>query len=103
MVIIMPDQPKGLEFLKGDWELNKDSPFEDNIFDLATQGLKENGRSTIIVTMPTFKIDSNISVGKYLKKLGVKAAFQDGDFDEIIPNEPLRYKKQNVHLYLLDL
>ena len=40
--------------------------------------------------MPSFNIDSSISVRDLLKKMGIVAAFDEGDFEGIVANEPIK-------------
>jgi len=93
MVFLMPNDPQKLDFLSAQWNEKKDDPFLENIFDLATRELEESKRNSgrdYIVTIPKFNIDSNIPAGKYLKQLGVNAAFEEGDFEQILSKDPLK-------------
>jgi serpin B len=40
--------------------------------------------------MPTFTVDSNIDVNKYLRAMGVNGAFDEGGFENIVLDEPLK-------------
>merc|ERR1719367_1908015 len=74
MVFLMPKDPKKLDALRAQWQLKKDDPNFENIFDIATRELEKSKRNSgkdYIVTIPKFNIDSNIPAGKYLKQLGV--------------------------------
>ena len=72
MVFLMPKDPKKLDALRAQWQLKKDDPNFENIFDIATRELEESKRNSgkdYIVTIPKFTIDSNIPAGKYLKQV----------------------------------
>ncbi len=62
MIIIMPDRPRGLEFLINTLERKKGDSSQDNFFDSVIFHLDENRYSgdTWDVTMPKFKIDSGV-------------------------------------------
>merc|ERR1712012_596495 len=90
MVILMPENFKGLDFLSDSLKRLRDVPDRENIFDVAEKALElpRLSRTEHIITMPSFNIDSSISVRDLLKKMGIVAAFDEGDFEGIVANEP---------------
>ena len=92
MVILMPENFKGLDFLSDSLKRLRDVPDRENIFDVAEKALElpRLSRTEHIITMPSFNIDSSISVRDLLKKMGIVAAFDEGDFEGIVANEPIK-------------
>ena len=92
MVILMPDNFRGLNFLEESLTRNRDNSETANIFDAAEKALelKRFENKEHIITMPSFAIDSNLSVRNHLKKLGIVSAFENGDFDTIVADEPIK-------------
>lgn len=72
MIIVMPDNPRGLDFLRNEYLETKDTPELENIFEAATQALdnKRKNSDEYSVVMPKFTIDSSISAGDYFRKVG---------------------------------
>jgi len=96
IVIVMPEHHQGLLFFQDKAEqLVAENFGEDNIIELALEALegKRNNPVDHIVNMPEFKIDSNIEATTLLRKLYIDAPFDDGEFDRIIQDEPLRVGK----------
>jgi len=96
IVIVMPEHHQGLLFFQDKAEqLVAENFGEDNIIELALEALepKRNNPVEHIVNMPEFKIDSNIEATTLLRKLYIDAPFDDGEFDRIIQDEPLRVGK----------
>lgn len=96
IVIVMPEHYQGLLFFQDKAEqLVAENFGEDNIIELALEALepKRNNPVDHIVNMPEFKIDSNIEATTLLRKLYIDAPFDDGEFDRIIQDEPLRVGK----------
>jgi len=93
MLIIMPEDPRGLQFFQYNAERNVDEVDSfSNIIELALDSL-ENSRknpSDHIINMPEFKIDSNIGAVDFLQKLGIEEVFNEGEFDGIVKDEPLK-------------
>jgi len=91
MVIVMPDHYQGLDFLdfKHADQLHHT---KNNIITSALAALNEkrNSSSSQIINMPPFKVDSNIKAKEILQKMGIEKAFDEGDFEGINKNEPLR-------------
>merc|ERR1712012_317762 len=92
MVILMPENFKGLDFLSDSLKRLRDVPDRENIFDVAEKALElpRLSRTEHIITMPSFNIDSSISVRDLLKKMGIVSAFDEGDFEGIVANEPIK-------------
>ena len=92
MVILMPDNFRGLGFLEESLTRNRNDPETENIFDAAEKALefKRFENKEHIINMPSFAIDSNLSVRDHLKKLGIVSAFEIGDFDTIVAEEPIK-------------
>ena len=96
MVIVMPDNYRGLTFLQSAMKTSRDDPTAENIFDIAQQSIEANRtpRGTDMnITMPSFTIDSGIAVEKYFKRMGIRAPFEQGGFDKILPDQPLKVSK----------
>ena len=85
MVILMPENFKGLDFLSDSLNRSRAIPNRENIFDVAEKALElpRLQRTEHTITMPSFNIDSSISVRDLLKKMGIVAAFEEGDFEGI--------------------
>jgi hypothetical protein len=71
MIIVMPDNPRGLTFLEHSLKTSQNDPSAENLFDIAYEALEpqRNTRTEHVVTMPPFTIDSKISVTKYLQRV----------------------------------
>jgi len=101
ILIIMPEHHRGLQFFQDKAEklvaekLVAENFGSDNIIELALEALqgKRNNPVDHIVNMPEFKIDTNIEATTMLRKLYIDAPFDDGEFDRIIQDEPLRVGK----------
>lgn len=96
IVIVMPEHHQGLLFFQDKAEQLVNENFgEDNIIELALEALEPRRNNPVdhIVNMPEFKIDSNIEATTLLRKLYIDAPFDDGEFDRIIQDEPLRVGK----------
>ena len=72
MNIILPDHHKGLNFLKGTWDLKKENPNLENLFDLSNEALNSTRSKSLKITMPPFTIDTQMSVGKFMKNVSTK-------------------------------
>ena len=92
MVILMPDNFKSLDFLSDSLTRVRKIPDRENLFDVAEKALevKRLIRTEHTITMPSFDIDSNISVRDHLKKMGITSAFEQGDFEGIVFDEPIK-------------
>jgi len=92
MVILMPENYRALDFLQESLTRQQDNPDTDNIFDVAEKALelKRFDRKEHTITMPSFKIDSNFSVKDQLKKMGIVSAFEEGNFENIVFDEPIK-------------
>jgi len=96
ILIIMPEHHRGLQFFQDKAEkLVAENFGSDNIIELALEALqgKRNNPVDHIVNMPEFKIDTNIEATTMLRKLYIDAPFDDGEFNRIIQDEPLRVGK----------
>ena len=71
MNIILPDHHKGLNFLFSSWELKKERPELENLFDLSNKALNSTKNKSLKVTMPPFTIDTKLSVGKFMKNVSI--------------------------------
>ena len=71
MNIILPDHHKGLNFLKGTWDLKKERPDLDNLFDLSNEALNSTRSKSLKITMPPFTIDTQLSVGRFMKNVSI--------------------------------
>jgi len=96
MLIIMPEHHQGLQV----WQFQAEKSVDEvsthgNIIELALASLEESreNRDDHIINMPEFKIDSNIGAVPMLEKLGVEAAFNSGEFQGIVADEPLKVSK----------
>jgi len=93
MLIIMPENHLGLRFFQFNARKAVDETDSlGNIIELALGSL-ENSRknpSDYIINMPEFKIDSNIGAVGFLQDLGIEKAFDAGEFNGIIEDEPLK-------------
>jgi len=90
MVIVMPDHHQGLDFL--DFEhADELHHTKNNIITSALAALDQNRNSSEsrIINMPEFKVDSNIKAKAILQEMGIKKAFDQGDFEGIKKNEAL--------------
>lgn len=96
ILIIMPEHHRGLQFFQDKAEnLVAENFGSDNIIELALEALqgKRNNPVDHIINMPEFKIDTNIEATAMLRKLYIDAPFDDGEFNRIIQDEPLRVGK----------
>jgi len=96
ILIVMPEHHRGLQFFQDKAEnLVAENFGSDNIIELALEALqgKRNNPVDHIVNMPEFKIDTNIEATTMLRKLYIDAPFDDGEFNRIIQDEPLRVGK----------
>ena len=71
MNIILPDHHKGLNFLKGTWDLKKENPDLENFFDISNEALNSTKSKSLKITMPPFTIDTQLSVGKFMKNVSM--------------------------------
>ena len=71
MVVLMPDKPQGLLFLQDALNRTRDDPERQNIFDIAYEKLRkvEQTSKEHIITMPMFKIDSNIDAREIFSRV----------------------------------
>ena len=73
MIIIMPDNHKGLDFFRNAALRGFDDPDVANIFDDALFVLDEKRKVSSaeehIITMPAFTVDSNIDGKKYFREV----------------------------------
>ena len=65
----MPEDHKGLSYLEDSAKRNENDPLAENIFRASLDALKpERSESKeYTINMPTFTVDSNIDVNKYLR------------------------------------
>merc|ERR1711936_59271 len=96
MLIIMPEHHQGLQV----WQFNAEKSVDEvsthgNIIEMALASLEDSreNRDDHIINIPEFKIDSNIGAVPMLEKLGVEAAFNSGEFQGIVTDEPLKVSK----------
>lgn len=94
MVIIMPKSPRELHRLQSHLKRNQDN-VEINIFDAAQEALLGRDAHKKTIVMPSFTIDSEVSVDKYFKRMGITAPFDQGGFLRILEGEPLKVSKIN--------
>ena len=76
MIIVMPEHHIGLSYLADSAKRNENDPFAENFFREALDALEpeRSGSKEYTINMPTFTVDSNIDVNKYLRavrKLGL--------------------------------
>jgi len=95
MLIIMPEHHIGLQNFQYNAEkAAKNNAYNQkgNIIEMALASLENSRKKSInfIINMPEFKIDSNIKAIEFLRKLGIKDAFDKGDFDGIIKDGTLK-------------
>ena len=69
MNIILPNHHKGLNFLLATWNRRKDNPDLENLFDLSNTALNSTKNKSLKITMPPFTIDTQLSVGKFMKNV----------------------------------
>ena len=69
MVIVMPEMYKGLKFFADSAKTGLDNPLAENIFRKALEALEPERKASkeYTINMPTFTVDSNIDVNKYLR------------------------------------
>jgi hypothetical protein len=69
MVIVMPGMYKGLMFFADSAKTGLDNPLAENIFRKALDALEPERTVSkeYTINMPTFTVDSNIDVNKYLR------------------------------------
>ena len=69
MVIVMPEMYKGLMFFADSAKTGLDNPLAENIFRKALDALESERTVSkeYTINMPTFTVDSNIDVNKYLR------------------------------------
>ena len=69
MVIVMPEMYKGLTFFADSAKTGIDDPLAENIFRKALEALEPERTVSkeYTINMPTFTVDSNIDVNKYLR------------------------------------
>ena len=69
MVIVMPEMYKGLKFFADSAKTGLDNPLAENIFRKALDALEPERKTSkeYTINMPTFTVDSNIDVNKYLR------------------------------------
>ena len=69
MVIVMPEMYKGLKFFADSAKTGLDNPLAENIFRKALDALEPERKASkeYTINMPTFTVDSNIDVNKYLR------------------------------------
>jgi len=91
MVIVMPEHHHGLDFLDFEHADQYDHT-KNNIITTALAALDQNRNASIshIINMPEFKVDSNIKAKAILQKMGISKAFEEGEFQGINKNEPLK-------------
>ena len=91
MVIVMPDEVDGLDrmvkHLSGARGSNREEIFL-TIQDVAAKTELETSERNL--TMPLFSVRSELKMDNYLKKLGVRKAFSDGEFGNIVSGNPLK-------------
>ena len=107
----MPFYHDDLNFLFEAWERNREDKCLKNLFDVANTALNYNRDWPIKITMPAFTIDTQLSVGKFMKnvsasrstefhsinndlvisvQLGVEAAFDLEEFDQFLSDGNLK-------------
>jgi serpin B len=98
MIIMMPEKNSGLAVLEDFlYESNAigTSRRYKNLFDQVIENIDEARhkklKQSIDVEMPMFTIESDIPVIEHMKKMGVKAAFNVGEFNKLT-----RYDKMKV-------
>lgn len=91
MVIVMPDHHRGLDSLYFE-HADELHHTKNNIITSALAALDQNRNSSEshTINMPEFKIDSNIKAKEILQEMGIKKAFDQGEFEGINKNEPLK-------------
>ena len=69
MIIVMPEHHIGLSYLADSAKRNENDPLAQNIFREALDALEpeRSDSKEYTITMPTFTVDSNIDVNKYLR------------------------------------
>jgi len=92
MVIVMPEVSKGLLYFADSAKKGLNDPESENIFRAALDALEAERLNSkeYTINMPPFTVDSNIDVNKYLRAMGVNGAFDEGGFENIVLNEPLK-------------
>ena len=75
MVIVMPEMYKGLKFFADSAKTGLDNPLAENIFRKALDALEPERKTSkeYTINMPTFTVDSNIDVNKYLRAVRTTA------------------------------
>merc|ERR1712223_1335057 len=95
----MPEHHQGLQTwqFKAEKNVNEVST-HDNIIEMALASLEDSreNRDDHIINMPEFKIDSNIGAVPMLQKLGVEAAFNAENFQELLKMNLLKLAKSNI-------
>lgn len=93
IVFLISARPNGLEFLKEALKEQESASSDyQNIFDTIDNELKEARKQNdeYTVVMPSFKIGSSLQAEQYLRQMGVKDAFDAGDFGYMAEGIPLR-------------
>jgi len=96
MIILMPEDRKGLAVLEDFLYKTSFSETNDNyenMMDQITRNLelaRKRERQPIDVEIPMFSISTDVSVLDYMEKMGVKDAFNIGDFDKLTKKEKLK-------------
>lgn len=91
LIILMAEDPKDLNVLLSKQNLRNGANGENIIGKIARE-IDEADKEAVerSVIMPIFTIKSELKVKNYLRKLGVSNAFDDGEFDGISSQVPLK-------------
>ena len=90
MFIVMPERHDAIDVIM-DHMTNTDED-RDDIFRTILHAVRsiKHGNVKRTLTMPLFSVKSQFKVKTILRKLGVRAAFDRGQFDKIAANVPLK-------------
>lgn len=90
MFIVMPERHDAIDVIM-DHMTNTDED-RDDIFRTILHAVRsiKHGNVKRTLTMPLFSVKSQFKVETILRKLGVRAAFDRGQFDKIAANVPLK-------------